>query len=50
MKGEVGSHLNKMEESLIKIRKEEETFDKNFLKRQNQTFDAVDNFIAPEKR
>ena len=46
MREETKDHLNKMEEGLLKKRQEAEAFNENFLQRQNQLFDKMDNFLG----
>lgn len=47
---EISDHFNKMATELQRMSKEEEIFNENFLKRQNQHFDEVDNFMSQKKR
>ena len=44
MQEETKDHLHKMEEGLLKRRQNAEAFNENFLQRQNQLFDKIDNF------
>jgi len=43
---EVNDHFNKMEKELLKSRKEAEIFHENFIQRQNQAFEEIDNFVG----
>lgn len=47
---EISDHFSKMEAELQRISKEEEIFNENFLQRQNQHFDKVDNFVLRKER
>jgi hypothetical protein len=47
---EISDHFSKMEADLLKSREESEAFYKGFSQRQNQHFDAVDNFALRQKR
>lgn len=42
---EVHDHFNQMEKELLKSRKEAEIFHENFMQRQNQAFEEIDNFV-----
>lgn len=47
---EMSDHFSKMEAELQRMSKEEEAFNENFLQRQNQHFDAVDNFLCYKRK
>lgn len=46
---EISDHFSKMEAELQRMSKEEELFNEGFLQRQNEHFDAVDNFMLKKK-
>lgn len=50
MGAEISDHFGKMAVELQRISKEEEVFNENFLQRQNQHFDEVDNFVSQKRR
>jgi hypothetical protein len=50
MDTEINDHFSKMEADLLKSREESEAFYKDFSQRQNQHFNAVDNFALRQKR
>lgn len=50
MGAEISDHFSKMEAELQRVSKEEEIFNENFLQRQNQHFDEVDNFVLRKER
>jgi hypothetical protein len=47
---EMSDHFGKMAAELQRMGKEEEAFNENFLQRQNQHFDEVDNFFRHKKK
>ncbi len=50
MGAEVSDHFSKMAAELERMSKEEEIFNENFLQRQNQHFDEVDNFLCYKRK
>ena len=50
MGAEISDHFSKIEADLLKSREESEAFYKGFTQRQNQHFDAVDDFSRYKKK
>jgi uncharacterized membrane protein YhiD involved in acid resistance len=50
MSTEMSDHFSKMAAELQRMSKEEEIFNENFLQRQNQHFDEVDNFFRHTRK
>jgi hypothetical protein len=47
---EMSDHFSKMAAEFQRMSKEEEIFNENFLQRQNQHFDEVNNFVRHKRK